>query len=210
MVAIVFSVLLALVLDDWRQSRDERQLVEAVGLSLLVELEGNQRLLEDRLPLHEALLDSLGVRVAQRISGSTAARPGQTGFGVPTLDELGFDEGLRIETSFSTSAWEAARATEAITRLPLDQLFLLAGAYTTQEDLRRSAERLRDRYEGYLLAAVEGERAAFAVVSFTSALSELIAAERLLCDRYIMLAPRLSGGAGEPDGRCGSGSVEIR
>lgn len=207
MAAIVFSVLLALVLDDWRQSRDEQRLVESVELALLVELEGNQRLLEARLPAHEAMLDTLGVGLARQISGGESDAAG--GFRPPSLDELGFD-GLEVDASFGTSAWEAARATEAVTRMPLDQLFLLAGAYTIQADLQRAADRLRDKYDTYLLAVLDGERPTFAVVSFTSALSDLIAAERLLCERYRMLAPRLSGAEPGPAGRCGSGAVEIR
>jgi hypothetical protein len=65
MVAIIFSVLLALVLDDWRQDRDAREVVTSVMLSLRVELERNQRVLEASLPHHEVMLDTFRVRLAR-------------------------------------------------------------------------------------------------------------------------------------------------
>lgn len=200
---IVFGVLLALVLDDWRQGRDQRRVTESVLISLLVELERNQLVLESRLPVHEAMLDTLRMQADQSLP-----RTGQA-VRVRSLRELGFPEGLGLDMSLATGAWEATKASGTIGLVDPGLLFSISAAYTTQAEVTAEGVRLRDKYDGYLLAKVEGVRPVFALIGFTGALSEIVIGEQALCEQYRTLAQRLAARPQLEGGRCGSGNVLI-
>jgi hypothetical protein len=207
-VAIVFGVLLALVLDDWRQERQEREILTSVTLSLRAELERNQRALEANLPYHESMLDSLDARLAPSERGRRTlwVQAAQ----LPILRQLGFEEGVRTEVSLATGAWEAARASGALTRIGIDELFLLSAAYTAMADLDRALERLAERHDRYTVAIHEPVRSAAPLVDLVSGLRAVVVREVELCDTYRTLARRLTGAGEVAEGRCGSGSVIIR
>lgn len=210
MSAIIFSVLLALVLDDWRQNRDARDVVDAVMLSLRVELERNQRVLEASLPYHEAMLDTFRVRLAELEERASATTARAQSLDLQPLDRLGFQQRLGIGASLATGAWEAARASGAMTRVGIDELFLLSAAYATQGQVDRALLRLADDYDRYVEAVVNRERSLAALIGFTSALSDVVEREVELCTTYRTLARRLTGTEPDPARRCGSGNVTIR
>lgn len=210
MLAIVFSVLLALFLDDWRESRAERQVAEAMELSLRVELERNQRLLEGRLSVHEALSGALEEEVVHRIGeDEDLTRLADVGT-IPSPAELGLTEGLGVEISFATSAWEAARVSVGFQHIPLDRLFLLSAAYTGQNDLGRLSNRVVDAYDRYVRAVIEEESTGYALLSMESAVAALVSGEVELCTIYRNLAGQLNDETPADIGRCGSGHITIR
>ena len=207
MAAIVFSVLFALLLDDMRENRNERELTNSVLVSLRVELERNQDLLESRLPHHEGVRDSLSARLRAASGGDVRALGAVSR--LPTLEEMGFPLGLAPDAAFSRSGWEVGLASEGITRISTDQLFLFATAYATQLDLRRLSDRLLSAHDLYRMALVEGDRTGYALLNLTTALSALVEAEAGLCDTYRILARQLYGDGASEEGRCGSGNIRV-
>lgn len=202
-VAIVFGVLLALVLDDWRQERHEREILTSVRLSLRAELERNQRALEANLPHHESILDSLDARLApfERAGRRLPVQAAE----LPTLSQLGFEEGLRAEVSLATGAWEAARASGALTRIGIDELFLLSAAYTAMDHLDRALERLVEKYDRYKMAAYESVRSAGPLIDLASG----SARSRYVSGSYVLLiAPSLVGCPGRVRKRTPAVGVE--
>ena len=207
---IVFSVLLALVLEDWRQNRQEGEVLESVMLSLRAELERNQRVLEAMLPYHEAMRDTFQVRVTAVGTQAGVASERALAVELEPLERLGFQERLGTEASLANGAWEAARASGALSRIGTDELFLLSGAYTTQERLDRALQRLLDKHDRYAVAVVEREASAAALIDFTSGLTEVTSREQELCASYRTLVRRLTGVELQASPRCGSGNVTIR
>lgn len=57
--AIIFSVLFALALDDWRERRDIRAKVENVLHTIALEIDQNKKEVADALAYHNPLVDSL-------------------------------------------------------------------------------------------------------------------------------------------------------
>lgn len=209
MFVIVFSVLLALVLEDWRQDREERKVVAAVTASLRAELERNQRVLEAMLPLHETMLDTFRTRIAA-LSPGGAARDPSPAVTLDPLDRLGFPEALGSDATLATGAWEAARSSGALPRIGTDELFVLSAAYAAQERVDRALQRLTDRTETYVLAAIDGRESERALITLDRALREAVAREVRLCETYRTLVHRLTEVEPPPEPRCGSGTVTIR
>jgi hypothetical protein len=211
MVVIVVSVLLALLVDDWRQGRQEAQLVEAVTTLLLQELHPNQVALEQRLPYHREMLDTFGVRAGQLLSrsGATPAARG-TGPDVPLLPEMGFEDGLMTTGGFARSAMETVVTSGAVNHMDLSLVFVLSNTYASQQEMTATQDRLLETFGQYQLAAIEGERPAFATAAFRASLTDLLLREDELCGWYVLAARRL-GGDDPPDmGECGSGRVTVR
>ena len=205
---IVFSVLLALVLDDWRQHRDRRDIAETVTFSLLVELETNQRLLELRLPYHEARVEEirgLGFPFVSKEKMAERADPER----LPSLQELGFDQGPMISPNASKSGWDTALASDAVTNMGIDLTFVLSSTYSTQNELVVVAQRFRDRTYEYELAYLEGDHRVFAARNLLATLEELTRVESDLCGWYRTLGRKLTGQP-ETNARCGSGHITIQ
>ncbi len=202
-VVIIFSVLLALLLDDWRTSRDERRLVKSVSFSLLVELERNQRLLEALLPYHEAIQQRLAAHLEEPVDPAAGAAD------LPSLEALGFDPELGAAPTFQRGAWETAVASESLTHMSVDRVFVLSSAYTLQEDTRSALARLAGHQDAYLVAQLEGYRPSSAARGYLMALETVLASERNLCDQYRVLSRHLTGREPDPAKRCGSGAVTV-
>ena len=212
MFVIVFSVLLALFLDDRRQNQNKRQLMESVTSSLRLELELNQRILEFRLPYHEARLDTFNALVDGMMEQLEEDNPGPLPptFQIPSLKELNFNESVGIFEPFSIAAWETALASAAASRMEPGLVYVLSTAYTSQERVNSITQRLREKQDTYISAWVEGERPASALITFTSTLTDLVLWEQRLCGNYQRLARRANWGEGSGDSRCGSGNLNIR
>lgn len=180
----------------------------AVVLSLRAELERNQRILEGRLPVHEAIRDTFRLRLEAAGVGRGGTRV--TADALPALTEIGFAEGLGLAGTLATGAWEAARASGAMTHMGVEEVFLLSSAYNAQREVEAAGQRLARKHDAYGLARVEGVHPTIALVDLTAALGGVVDAEQALCNTYVTLARRLSGGLADPDARCGSGNVTIR
>ena len=108
-VLVVGSVLLALALDDWREQRNNAELVRQTLANVQREIEENRAEIEEVLPYHRALLDSLrGPTPPNRITARSAF--------------------------IQNSAWEAAQAVGAV---PYMDVAVVAAVSRTQETQRQ-------------------------------------------------------------------------
>ena len=174
MLVIVFGVLLALILDDWRQNRNQRQIMETVILSLRIELELNQRNLELMLPYHEAMLDTFSALVDGMLEEleEDSPRPLPLTFQIPSFKKFNFNEGIGIYDPLTRDAWETALASDAPSRMEPDIVYVLSAAYAYQERVNSVTQRLREKQDTYISAWIDGERGASVLISFTSTLSD--------------------------------------
>jgi hypothetical protein len=117
MVMIVFSILLALTLESWKEGRHDRRLAgEALG-NIRTELAQNRAEIETALPRHEKLLADLQVSIDRQGKPIPGAE-------LPSL-------GLRPPRLFKT-AWETAGATQALVRSDYKLVLAVAKAYDSQ------------------------------------------------------------------------------
>src|SRR5688500_17614995 len=168
-VFIVFSIMLALTLDSWRESRRETARLAELRAAFAEEIRGNLALLEsDRfLPRHRELW-----RRFQALSRIEA--PTDEDLAAVWTDE--FSNGI-WPTPFRSAVWRTLSDSELAARLPFDELFMLSDIYREQENVdgwhermftiwsesrsdRRDPEFVRDdvhRTRTYLADVVAGE-----------------------------------------------------
>ncbi len=114
---IVFSVLLALAVDQWRESSSQRQQAEAARREILAELQANQATVATSQRYHAALLDSLA-----RYRSSDAA----------PLVGL-FSRGFILPAQLSHTAWSSAAETGALAHMDYSTVLLFSRVYAQQD-----------------------------------------------------------------------------
>jgi len=118
---IVFSVLLALTVDNWRDARARTRSLNEARTALVQELRFNRELLasDPYLPHHIRLH---GIYDSMESSGKT--------------DQLGalFQNGVHM-APLRDAAWRSFSATDVANDLPFAQRALLAGLYAVQTNL---------------------------------------------------------------------------
>lgn len=131
--SIVLGVLLALGVNEWRESRAEDELADRALAQIRSEAERNDRVVEDRYPYHAAALDSLQSYVVDL----------DPGLGVEDVSRarLGFPRGGQFAPLFS-SAYEAARSSGALAHVDFETLSLLSSIYEMQQTLMDQDERV--------------------------------------------------------------------
>jgi hypothetical protein len=141
--SVVFAVMLALFVDQWRDNRENEQLAERARNAILAEIEANRaELLESRAG-QQALLDSLTAGIQ-----NAGDRP-EPGFGVDFSMSL-----------LSSAAWEAATVTRAVHFLDYAWVRDIAGLYEFQELFEASQATMFDRITGFSQAYGTNPRAA--------------------------------------------------
>ena len=113
---VVFAVLVALAVDEWRE---ERQLAEQVSLArsaIETEVSSNRRELEVSLPTVQKLHDDV-----RRMAAALRADTGR----------VEWDVDARIP-DFSDAAWETARSTGVMARMDYDWILRTARIYESQ------------------------------------------------------------------------------
>ena len=180
---IVFSILFALTLDAWRESRREAARLTEVRQAFAEEIRGNLALLQsDRfLPRHRALWERF--RELGRIESPTEQDLAAVWTGE-------FSNGI-WPTPFRSAVWRTLANSDLAARLPFDELFMLADIYREQENVdgwhdrmftiwsesrsdRRDPEFIRDdiqRTRTYLADVVAGEERL--LEAYAEALEEL-------------------------------------
>ena len=195
--AIVFGVLLALFLDDWRQSLHEREQLGSTLVRLQVELERNQT----------------GARDPDRHvtrASPTSSRPCARGTGrLLPLSELGADQPMSTGASLVMDAWFVARSSGTMTSMDVEDLFLLSTVYSNAGGSDRGPRSARAQ-AGHVRPS--GHRGGASDLRARGVPlrrgGNVLARERFLCDAYRRLAGRFHGGEGA--GPCGSGRITIR
>lgn len=124
-VLIVLSVLLALALDEWRQTRQQRATAEAALRSIAAELSSNRAQLEAKLPYYACLVqafDSLTILQGASAPFDPGALPGWQGMSPPLI---------------RSGSYEAAAQTGALSYMPFHTADALSQVYTVQSALQR-------------------------------------------------------------------------
>lgn len=152
---IVFSVLLALALDEWRQDRADSTRAALALAAIRSEVEANRGAAEGAQKFHRELHDTLR---ALDVAGSS-----------PSV-EIYYHRGMFRPARVVATAWESARMTAIIDRLPYDLVLELSYTYTYQSKYEELGDRivadlmtemrsrgaeavLRDGYRGFILLA---------------------------------------------------------
>lgn len=131
---VVFGVLLALGVNQWREHLNQEQHAATALLSIRHELDVNLKAVESALTYHLHLSDTLRVFLRQTDSQTTLSYPS---------DRL-FPRGYIAPATLLSTAWEAANATDAITSMDYGDVLLLSRIY---EEQRRYEYQARDAGE---------------------------------------------------------------
>jgi hypothetical protein len=122
--AIIFSILLALWADQWKERRAGRELAVISLENFLTEIQQNEARLDDVLPYHNGLRAML-----VQLDSSHSVRT-QSEF----QDAVGVD-GMRPPSLLQT-AWLTAVATGVLTKLDYETVAALSLTYTLQDRFR--------------------------------------------------------------------------
>ena len=123
---IVFSVLVALGVDEWRDTRRQRVRAEAALAAILSELEANRAAIQRARDLHQSIAARLG----------TIQQSGN----IPTRDEA--SSGLFRPARVIGNAWASARETGALDELSYDLVLSLSRLYESQDRYEQLSSQL--------------------------------------------------------------------
>ena len=124
---IVFSILLALAVSEWRDERETRRTVETALETVRQEIERNREAVASSLPYHREMIG----RLERFLEGPEPAREVSERGWIEVLAELA-PRGL-LPPTLSTTAWETARAQGVPAELEFDTAHDLARLYFWQE-----------------------------------------------------------------------------
>lgn len=122
-VVVVFSILLALIVNEWRQEAEREERRERATAAIRAELLHNYRELRAVHPYHADLADTLLTLAssgAERVDGGVRPR------------------GWTLPTDLVSAAWAAARSTGTTSDLPYPLLLTLSRAYEEQARFQRN------------------------------------------------------------------------
>lgn len=120
MISIVFAVLFALGVNEWRQNRADALLAEKALDGMLSEMETNRKLFARELPGHRALLDTLMETQAMIAAGRMSADT--------VMNDLHFNPMLVRD-----AAWKTAMATQALIHMDFKTASLISDVYAIQK-----------------------------------------------------------------------------
>jgi len=131
MLAIMVSVVLGFMLNEWRQSRAQQDAVERAQTIIAAELETNHQITEARREVFKAFGDTLAVLAA---ADGPDAPLVPADVGVNNLPPFVFLSG----------AYEAARASGALAAMDFDDIEVITRAYSVQEMAAQASWLLND------------------------------------------------------------------
>jgi hypothetical protein len=111
---IVFSILLALAINGWKENRDNERLARHALANFEREIQENSDRVERSIPYHSHLLEAFTK------SHTVAEVPGWRGISSPILQD---------------TAWQTALATNALGQIRYDTVSALSRVYTSQKGL---------------------------------------------------------------------------
>ncbi len=122
---IVFSVLLALWLDELRQERRENAYLSANLEQIASEMRNNLGIVERLLPYHRSIVAELDRHIAS--AGLREGLRGEQGIEYMRLMPNGL-----IQEFYSVTAWDLARQGGVTTRLDFETGYAISRAYSSQ------------------------------------------------------------------------------
>jgi len=173
-VMIVFSILLALWVDQWKQQRADHHLVIVSLSNFLKEVKQNEARLDDILPYHKGMRTIL-TELGRAQSIHTPAEF-QSAVGI---------DGLRPPFLLAT-AWQTALATGALAHMDYETVSALSLTYTLQDRFRADS---RTGLQAVIQASnFQPGHAASAIRSTDMYLQETVASEEELRATYAQAA----------------------
>lgn len=116
---IVFSILLALAINEWKENRDHERLARQALENFEREIQENSSRVERGIPYHSHLLEAF------KKSRSVSEIPGWQGIDAPILQD---------------TAWQTALATNALGQIRYDTVSALSRVYTSQKSFEKTSE----------------------------------------------------------------------
>ncbi len=115
---IVFALLGALAIDEWRDEQNRSQLAFSAELAIIDELKNNRHQLQENLTKHQEMLRTLERKISKFQADKSEA---------PNFD---FNFSMALLTS---AAWDSARMTNAVQNMPLERVNQYSTVYSYQE-----------------------------------------------------------------------------
>ena len=120
---VMLGVLLALIADEWRQNHDDEQRADRALTSVIDELARNRKAVAQSLDYHLEITSRLRQFEEQLQSGQTTAS---------TPDGTLFKAGFLHPAALTSTAWDSAKATDAVSHMPYERVLELAQVYDDQ------------------------------------------------------------------------------
>ena len=127
-IMIVFTVLLALTLNEWRSNNKAEALTEKVLVNILRELKTNQADLEAKKDYHLEMSDKLAVYNNSDSLWSTLQY--ETGIGAVVQV---IREGI-LNPNLQAGAWRSAELSGVINNFDYETIYILSNTYRVQEE----------------------------------------------------------------------------
>ncbi|MFS4466981.1 hypothetical protein [Maribacter sp. 2210JD10-5] len=132
---IVFSVLLALFISEWRNDYNENKQTQVIIKNIREEISENQKFLETYIPYHE--------QVKKRINQAYVQDSLETTF----FSDKSFDisnvapNGI-LQDRLNNIVWTVAKADKITNRIPLQESKILYEIYDQQNTVNKTVERI--------------------------------------------------------------------
>ncbi len=127
-ILIVFTVLLALALSEWRNSIKEDNTKAAVLANIIREIEANKEDLESKMSYHLEMSTKLGEYVNSDSLWSTL----EYNSGIEAMIQI-LDKGL-LNPSLQSGAWRSAELSGIVNNFDFTTLYILSNLYQVQDE----------------------------------------------------------------------------
>lgn len=136
-ILIVFSVLLALFLDNVIEDRREARIIDELVSHIADEMKSNLTIVDEWLPYHRAAIDEIDRYLASDdLQQSLLTADG--------VDYGRFMKRGLIQDFYSTSSWQLAQQSELTSRIDFDVSYTIARAYLSQQNVNLTLRRFSD------------------------------------------------------------------
>jgi hypothetical protein len=136
-ILIVFSVLLALFLDNVFEDRRESRTIDELVSHITDEMKNNLAVVDEWLPYHRAVIDEIDRHLASEELQQSLLTP--DGIDYSRLMERGL-----IQDFYSTSSWQIAHQSEITSRIEFDLTYAISKAYLSQQNVDLTLGRFAD------------------------------------------------------------------
>ena len=176
---IVLGVMIALAANEWREQRALDTRTNTALENIRLEILRNQQTMQQRLPYHEALRDSLENYL-----------PELRGVSFQQVSErrLGMQRGLFFLLVYD-AAWQAALTSEVLSNVDYETLTVLSTIYQVQAYLKT----VEERTAGIMTPAnLQRENLYFAFLLFRPTIRDIVGLEQNLLSLYDEALQRLN------------------
>lgn len=123
--SVVFAVLLALWVNDWKQNQQNERRVKQAKLNLQEEITLNKDRIENSIPRYNNYLEAIDSIIIQFESNRSLNNP--------DFPDISFD-------IVTLAAWEAVKATDAINYMDFNHVLNYSSLYSVQEIYMKQVE----------------------------------------------------------------------